>query len=196
MDMHTQMKIPEPQYRGLCKILLLVCVALMVVFFIGGFLSYFNYQAGDTINLRGFEYTVSTDETFSLMSLLGFPDDYELVSGFKKAGEKADVFKYKVMNVMDIGPFLFLMVFSVLMTVLIILKKTKAKAFICVVWGLVGTITIFVNCVFRMGNTWVRPLYIVLVIAELLVSGYCYFLYTKDSRMVAKYLREQSDVYK
>jgi hypothetical protein len=40
MDMHMQMKLPEPKYRGICKILLLVCVALMVVFFIGGFLPY------------------------------------------------------------------------------------------------------------------------------------------------------------
>ena len=43
---------------------------------------------------------------------------------------------------MDIGPFLFLEVFSLLMTILIILKKSMGKAFVCVIWGVVGIVII------------------------------------------------------
>ena len=82
MDMHMQMQLPEPRYRGLCKILLLVCAALMIAFFITGFLNYFDYQAGETVTVRGVEYTAEETESFSLMSYLGFPDSYEFLKGF------------------------------------------------------------------------------------------------------------------
>lgn len=196
MDMHMQMQLPEPHYRGLCKILLLVCAALMIAFFITGFLPYFDYQAGDTVTVRGVEYTAGETESFSLMSYLGFPDNYDFLKGFKKLGYQQDVFGYKVVNVMDIGPFLFLEVFALLMTILIILKKSMAKALICVIWGVVGTSGMFINCVLQLGNTAIRPVMIVLVIAELLVSVACFALYFADSHRVSKFLREQSDVYK
>lgn len=196
MDMHMQMQLPEPHYRGICKILLLVCAVLMVAFFVTSFFPYFSYQAGDTVNVRGVEYTTDETEEFSYMSFLGFPDEYSLLEGYKKEGYKQEVFSYKVVNVMDVGPFLFLNVFAVLMTILIILKKTMTKALICVIWGLVGTIGMFVNCMLRLGNTFVRPVFIVLVIAELIVATVCYVLYFLDSHRVSKYLREQSDVYK
>lgn len=196
MDMHMQMQLPEPRYRGLCKILLLVCAALMIAFFITGFLNYFDYQDGETVTVRGVEYTAEETESFSLMSYLGFPDNYEFLKGFKKLGYKQEVFGYKVINVMDIGPFLFLEVFSLLMTILIILKKSMGKAFVCVIWGIVGIVSMFVNCVFQLGNTAVRPIMIALIAAELLVSLACFGLYFADSHRVSKFLREQSDVYK
>ncbi len=196
MDMHMQMQLPEPHYRGICKILLMVCAALMVVFFICGFFPYYDFAEGQVLDFRGVQVEVEDAETFSLMSYLGFPDDYESLTDYKKAGQKAEIFDYKVVNVMDIGPFLFLMVFSVLMTILIIFKATMAKALICVIWGIVGTSSMFINCMFNLGNTWVRSVFIVLVIAELLVSVAAFALYFKDSRRVSKYLREHSDVYK
>ena len=196
MDMHMQMQLPEPRYRGICKILLLVCAALMVVFFVSAFFPYYNFAEGDTLSVRGVEYTTDEAEEFSLMSFLGFPDNYEALSGFKKAGYKAEVFGYKVVNVMDVGPFLFLEVFALLMTILIILKKSMGKAFVCVIWGVVGTIGMFVNCLLRLGNTPIRSVFTVIVILELIVSVVCFVLYFMDSHRVSEYLREHSDVYK
>jgi len=196
MDMHMQMQLPEPHYRGICKILLMVCAALMVVFFICSFFPYYDFAEGQVLDFRGVQVEVEDAENFSLMSYLGFPDNYESLTDYKKAGQKLEIFEYKVVNVMDIGPFLFLMVFSVLMTILIIFKATMIKSLICVIWGIVGTCGMFINCMLNLGNTWVRPVFIVLVIAELLVSVVAFVLYYMDSHRVSKYLREHSDVYK
>ena len=196
MDMHMQMQLPEPHYRGVCKTLLMVCAALMVVFFICGFFPYYNFAEGQVLDFRGVQSEVEEAEEFSLMSYLGFPDDYDSLTDYKKAGEKAEIFGYKVVNVMDIGPFLFLMVFSVLMTILIIFKATMGRALVCIVWGIVGTSSMFINCMFNLGNTWVRPVFIAVVIVELIVSAVAFALYYMDSHRVSKYLREHSDVYK
>ena len=196
MDMHTQLHLPEPQYRGLCRLLLLVCAALMVVFFVTAFFPYYDYQAGDTVSIRDVTYEVDETESFSLMSYVGFPDDYEFLKGFKKEGYNAKEFDYKVVNVMDVGPFLFLEVFALLMTVLIILKATKGKAFICVIWGVVGVLGMLINCVLRLGNTAVRPVFFVLIILELIVSLAAFVLYNMDSHRVTVYLKQHSDVYK
>ena len=218
MDMHMQMQLPEPHYRGICRILLLVCAAIMVAFFITGFFPYYDFVEGDTVTLNAVtywdfpekkgddftrhlelqevSYTVEDTETHSLMAFLGFPDNYTSLRGFKKAGYNSEAYRYKVLNVMDVGPFMLLELFALLMTILIIFKATMTKAFICLIWGVFGTSSMFINSMLRLGNTGIRPLMIVLVIAELVVSAACFALYFADSHRVSKYLREQSDVYK
>lgn len=194
--MTVMQNMPGSKYTAICKILDIVLVVLYLVFFLLSFFPYSDRQAGDVVDIRDIQYTMEADDTYSIWGYIGFPLNHEWFKEYHLIGYKADMFKYKVVNINEVGPALCLNIFGLIFCVFLIIKNGNGRCFFGTLWGLCGIWAFLINRFLLTGNTWVRPVMFVVVIAALVVNLADFLLKNSDSRAKAKYLRSISDVYK
>ena len=81
LDMNN---LPKQKHEGICKIIDLVLVALLAVFFILSLCPYYSVSKGDVITVRGYGDTkADEDDSWSLLSFCGFPYDHASVGDWQ-----------------------------------------------------------------------------------------------------------------
>lgn len=81
LDMNN---LPKQKHEGICKIIDLVLVALLAVFFILSLCPYYSVSKGDVITVRGYGDTkADEDDSWSLLSFCGFPYHHASVSDWQ-----------------------------------------------------------------------------------------------------------------
>ena len=81
LDMNN---LPKQKHEGICKIIDLVLVALLAVFFILSLCPYYSVSKGDVITVRGYGDTkADEDDSWSLLSFCGFPYNHASVGDWQ-----------------------------------------------------------------------------------------------------------------
>ena len=76
--------LPKQKHEGICKIIDLVLVALLAVFFILSLCPYYSVSKGDVITVRGYGDTkADEDDSWSLLSFCGFPYNHASVGDWQ-----------------------------------------------------------------------------------------------------------------
>jgi len=65
--------LPKQKFEDVCKIIDLVLVVLLAVFFILSLFPYFSVEAGGVVASRGYEVEVEEADSWSLLGYVGFP---------------------------------------------------------------------------------------------------------------------------
>ncbi len=85
LDMNN---LPKQKHEGLCKIIDLVLVVLLAVFFILSLCPYFSVEEDGVVASRGYETEVKDADSWSLLSYCGFPYNHTSVEEWQ-----ADMYK-------------------------------------------------------------------------------------------------------
>ena len=81
LDMNN---LPKQKHEGICKIIDLVLVALLAVFFILSLCPYYSVSKGDVITVLGYGDTkADEDDSWSLLSFCGFPYNHASVGDWQ-----------------------------------------------------------------------------------------------------------------
>lgn len=81
LDMNN---LPKQKHEGICKIIDLVLVVLLAVFFILSLCPYYSVSKGDVITVRGYGDTkADEDDSWSLLSFCGLPYNHASVSDWQ-----------------------------------------------------------------------------------------------------------------
>ena len=81
LDMNN---LPKQKHEGICKIIDLVLVVLLAVFFILSLCPYYSVSKGDVITVLGYGDTkADEDDSWSLLSFCGFPYHHASVSDWQ-----------------------------------------------------------------------------------------------------------------
>lgn len=81
LDMNN---LPKQKHEGICKIIDLVLVALLAVFFILSLCPYYSVSKGDVITVLGYGDTkADEDDSWSLLSFCGLPYNHASVSDWQ-----------------------------------------------------------------------------------------------------------------
>lgn len=206
--MTVMQNMPGSKYTAICKILDIVLIVLYVAFFLLSFFPYSDRVAGDVVDIDGYQYTMEEDDKFSIWGYIGFPSNHEWFEEHHLLGYNHDkkaladdesyhvTYKYKVVNINEVGPALCLNIFGLVFSVFLVIKNGNGRCFWGIIWGLCGIWSFMANNFLLTGNTWVRPVMLVIVIAGLAVNAADFGLKYSDGRRKTKYLRSISDVYK
>ena len=194
--MTVMQNMPGSKYTAICKILDLALVVVYVVFFLLSFLPYSVRQTGDVVDIRDIQYTMEEDDSYSIWGYIGFPTNHEWFTEYHLIGYKAEMFKYKVVNINEVGPALCLNIFGLIFSVFLIIKNGNGRCFFGTLWGICGIWAFMMNRFLLTGNTWVRPVMFAVVIVGLVLNAVDFALKYSDGRRKTKYLRSISDVYK
>ena len=76
LDMNN---LRKEKHEGLCKIIDLVLIVLLAVFFILSLFPYYSVAEGDMIVSRGYEVECEEDDSWSLLGYVGFPYNHTSV---------------------------------------------------------------------------------------------------------------------
>ncbi len=194
--MTVMQNMPGSKYTAICKILDVVLIVLYLAFFLMSFFTYSDRKAGSVADIDGYQYELEEDDSYSIWGFIGFPSTHEWFEELHLMGYKADEYKYKVVNINEVGPALCLNIFALVFVVFLIIKNGNGRCFWGIIWGLCGIWAFLGNNFLLTGNTWVRPVMFVLVIAALVVNAADFGLKFSDNRRKTKYLRSISEVYR
>ena len=194
--MTVMQNMPDSKYKSICKILDIVLIVLYLAFFLLSFAPYSVRQADEVVDIRDIQYTMKEDDSYSIWGFIGFPTSHEWFKEYHLIGYNDGMFKYKVVNITDVGPALCLNLFALIFTVFLIIKNGNGRTFFGTIWGILGIWAFLMNRFLLTGNTWVRTVMFVIVIAALVVNLADFLLKHSDNRRKTQYLRSLSAVYK
>jgi len=124
-----------------------VTAALILLLLITYALPYFTYPGGEK-------------ETISLWGYLGFPARFE---------QMEDLLGLKFVTIKQLNVTLGLLVTGIISIITLITKKGLATQLFPLAWGVWGILGYMQNAFLKLGNTFARPLHIVIILVELVV---------------------------
>ena len=139
----------------LTRILNWVTAGLMLLLLITFAFPYFRYSGGEK-------------EVISIWGYMGFPSRFE---------QMEDLLSVKFLTIKQLNVVLGLIIFGVISIITLLRKKGVATQLFPLVWCLWGLIGYFSNGFLKLGNTFARPVHIVILLIAALTVVFNIILY-------------------